>query len=153
MRHARPQRGGRGSDRYPYPASDAVRRSMLGNRRTGTAPEARVRSAVHRAGLRFRKDYSIRLEAGHTRADLAFPRLQLAVFIDGCFWHGCPRHGTAPRHNAWYWTSKLRGNRMRDQRATEGLRRRGWVVRRYWEHMPSAEIAERVVALVRRLRG
>lgn len=147
-------RRSRASDRrYPTPLSSSVTRTMRGNRRVGTRPEAEVRSWLHRAGLRFRKDYVVRLERRHVRPDVAFTRLKLAVFIDGCFWHGCPHHGTQPRHNAWYWTPKLARNRERDRLATAAMRRRGWVVRRFWEHAPTTEIAERVQALVRLLRG
>lgn len=138
--------------RYPNPASAAVTKSMKGNRRVDTSPEVTLRSRLHRAGLRFRKDYVVRFATGHTRADVCFPRLKVAVFIDGCFWHACPRHGTAPKHNAWYWSPKLRRNRERDARATAELRRSGWLVRRYWEHVPPARIAERVMRVLEVLR-
>lgn len=123
---------------------------MQGNRRVDTRPEVEVRSLLHRSGLRFRKDRLIRFEGGFTKADVCFPRQRLAVFIDGCFWHGCRRHGTSPTHNAWYWRPKLRRNRERDARATAGLRAAGWRVQRFWEHVPPTSIARRVRHLLSR---
>ncbi|MEB3223087.1 MAG: very short patch repair endonuclease [Candidatus Sericytochromatia bacterium] len=137
--------------RYPHPATPARSRIMRSIRASGTAPEAEVRSRLHRAGLRFRKNATLRLPSGSTRPDIVFPRLKLAVFIDGCFWHGCPRHATHPRHNAWYWAPKLRQNRDRDARSTRELRSAGWLVRRFWEHVPPARVAQQVQALVQRL--
>lgn len=144
--------------RYPEPQSAGVTRSMRANRRTGTQPEVRVASLLHRAGLRFRRDLPVPLPPGpgvprHVRPDIAFPRLRLAVYIDGCFWHVCPRHATAPAHNAWYWTPKLRQNQARDRAATAALRRHGWLVRRFWEHEPPEVVAQKVQTLVERLRG
>ena len=83
------------------------------------------------------------------RPDFVFPRRRLAVFVDGCFWHGCPRHGTSPKGNAAFWRAKFRRNRERDRRDTRNLRRAGWRVVRLWEHdlRPSAR-----PALLRRLR-
>lgn len=142
-----------GATPYPTPASPAVTRSMRGNLRVGTKPEARLRSLLHRAGLRFSKDRPIRLAQGTTRPDVLFPRLRLAVFVDGCFWHGCPRHGSTPRRNAWYWGPKLRRNRERDEAHRSELRSAGWIVRRLWEHEDPERAAQRIVALVRSLQG
>lgn len=139
--------------RYPEPLSAHVSRGMRGNRRVGTQPEAEVRSLLHRAGLRFRRDFPVRLPRGQARPDIAFTRLHVAIFIDGCFWHACPRHGTTPVHNAWYWAPKLARNRERDRQATAALRRQGWLVRRFWEHEPADVVAQKVRALVERVRG
>ncbi len=68
------------------------------------------------------------------RPDFVFPKLRLALFVDGCFWHGCPRHGTKPRGNAAFWRKKFAANRARDLRVTRMLRRHGWRVLRIWEH-------------------
>jgi DNA mismatch endonuclease (patch repair protein) len=100
-------------------------------------------------GARFRKDYRIALDATHVRADVAFPRLKLAVFIDGCFWHSCPLHRTVPRHNAWYWRPKLRRNAQRDRRSARLLAKVGWTPVRYWEHVEPLVIAKEVHALLR----
>jgi DNA mismatch endonuclease (patch repair protein) len=87
------------------------------------------------------------------RPDFAFPARRLAVFVDGCFWHGCPRHGTLPKGNARFWWEKLARNRARDREVNRELRRRGWRVIRLWEHelLPSAEA--RVVGRLRRSLG
>jgi DNA mismatch endonuclease, patch repair protein len=78
------------------------------------------------------------------RPDLVFTRRRVAVFVDGCFWHGCPAHGNAPRANAAYWQWKLDKNRARDIAVDEALRRDGWTVLRLWEHVPAGEAAEAV---------
>src|SRR4051812_13256963 len=112
---------------YPHPTSPAVTAQMKGNRRADTKPEGLVRSALHARGLRFRKDYLVRVPGQRaTRVDVAFPRCRVAVMIDGCFWHGCPEHGRTPKTNAHYWPAKLARNRDRDRRVTEALRRDGW---------------------------
>lgn len=85
--------------------------------------------------MRFRKDYLIRIGSPRgIRTDLAFPRLQVAVFVDGCFWHGCPDHGHIPSTNRDYWSSKLLGNIERDIRNRQALEEAGWTVVRVWEH-------------------
>lgn len=124
---------------------------MRANRRTGTRPEVAVRSALHRAGMRFRKDHPIDLEGGRVRPDVVFTRARLAVFIDGCFWHSCPQHATRPRTNAEFWANKLDRNRQRDDRDTRRLERAGWHVLRIWEHETKDLLAieQRVRAAVR----
>jgi DNA mismatch endonuclease (patch repair protein) len=83
------------------------------------------------------------------RPDLAFPRLKIAVFVDGCFWHGCPAHGTAPKTNAEYWAPKLQRNRARDRLVSAALGDAGWVVIRIWEHEDPASAAALVREAVR----
>ena len=78
-----------------------------------------------------------------------FPRAHVAVFVDGCFWHGCPDHGVSPRVNSDYWRPKLERNRARDQETDAALKTAGWVVVRAWEHEDPAVVAERVQAAVR----
>ena len=118
-----------------WATSDAVRKTMQGNRSTDTAPEVRLRAALHRAGLRFFKHR--RPEPKLTfRADIVFPAGRLAVFVDGCFWHSCPAHGTRPRANRDWWDAKLAHNRLRDERNDSDLRKAGWQVLRIWEHEP-----------------
>lgn len=108
---------------------------MLGNRRTDTRPELRLRSALHRSGLRFRKDFPIRLGTGRLiRADIVFTRKKVVVFVDGCFWHQCPEHGTRPRSNIDYWLPKFKRTTERDAAATKSLAELGWRVVRIWEH-------------------
>ncbi len=83
------------------------------------------------------------------RADLVFTRAMVAVFIDGCFWHGCPEHGTTARTNAEYWADKIGGNRARDLDTDRRLHDAGWTVIRVWEHDDPIAIAERVQTAVR----
>ena len=80
---------------------------MQANRRRDTKPELALRSELHRLGYRFRKDYRLQLEGLRVRPDVAFTLARVAVFVDGCFWHGCPEHGHEPRVKAWYWGPKL----------------------------------------------
>jgi DNA mismatch endonuclease (patch repair protein) len=121
---------------------------MQSNRRTDTGPERVLRSALHRRGLRFRKDYRIDLPRLRVRVDVAFTRQKLAVFVDGCFWHRCPEHATDPKTNAAFWERKLQGNVERDQRVARALADAGWRVIRSWEHEPPDAAAERIAAAV-----
>ncbi len=82
------------------------------------------------------------------RADLVFPRARVAVFVDGCFWHRCPVHGTSPKSNAQWWQDKLDGNERRDRETDETLRGAGWIVVRVWEHEAPDAAATRVGAAV-----
>lgn len=131
-----------------WASSPATRTSMLGNRRTNTKPEVALRSALHAAGLRFRKDYRLDLDGVRFRPDVVFTRAKVAVFVDGCFWHSCPIHGTQPSRNSDYWTPKLRRNVERDRQQDATLAASDWVVVRIWEHEPIKEAAERVTAAV-----
>lgn len=80
-----------------------------------------------------------------TRADIAWRGLGLAVFIDGCFWHGCPEHATRPAANADWWAQKLDANIARDRRTDAALAQRGWTVRRFWEHQPPDAVADEIM--------
>jgi DNA mismatch endonuclease (patch repair protein) len=113
---------------------------MRANHRSDTTPEKRLRSALHARGLRFRCD--LRLDLGHVRVrpDIVFTRRRVAVFVDGCYWHGCPDHGTLPASNRGYWIAKIAANRARDRRADVALAAAGWIVIRVWEH-EDAELA------------
>ncbi len=124
---------------------------MRANRKVGTQPEIRLRSALHRKGLRFRKDFVIEADGLRVRPDVTFPRRRVAVFLDGCFWHSCPAHGSVPGSNAGYWTPKLRRNVERDTRVDAALMSAGWNVIRIWEHElrgnPDAVACEVVLAV------
>ena len=122
---------------------------MLGNRGRDTRPELALRSRLHRSGFRYRVDRSIALDDGRVRPDLVFVSARVAVFVDGCFWHGCPAHGTSPRRNSSYWAPKLATNRQRDARQREALQRAGWLVPRRPEHEDPAVVAEMVATAVR----
>ena len=129
---------------YPVPSSEAISRAMRGNRRSDTRLEVRVRSELHRRGFRFRKQLLIAAGDVRVRADVAFPRQRLAVFLDGCFWHRCPEHGSSPRANSNYWSTKLDRNVERDQRVLVALDAAGWSVLRIWEHVPANVAADQV---------
>lgn len=126
------------------PASRAV---MRANRRRDTRPELAVRRLVHAAGLRYRVD-ARPLPTLNRKADLVFTRTQVAVFIDGCYWHGCPEHGTRPKANADYWAGKIAGNVARDADTDRRLAQAGWTVLRFWEHQSPVSVAIEIAALV-----
>jgi DNA mismatch endonuclease (patch repair protein) len=119
---------------------------MQAIRRADTKPEVALRSALHRLGYRFRKDYRINVETGWVRPDIVFTRQKLAIFVDGCFWHGCPEHGRAPKVNDWYWGPKFARTRDRDGANQHALAKAGWRVIRVWEHEPPHVAVERVHA-------
>lgn len=133
----------------PTATSVGVRAVMRGNSRRASRPELRLRSELQRAGARFRKSYCVELQTRRVVIDIAFPARRLAVFVDGCFWHSCPQHGTQPRANAEYWTWKLARNRKRDQDVDTDLADSGWTVLRIWEHEDMGQVAAR---LARNLR-
>ena len=122
---------------------------MRANRRKDTKPELALRSALHGRGFRYRKDYRLDLAGGtRVRPDIVFTARKVAVFVDGCFWHGCPQHGSRPAVNVWYWEPKLRRNTERDRTADAALAAAGWAVVRVWEHEPlEAAVASVVTAL------
>jgi len=123
---------------------------MRANRRRDSGPERALRSALHLAGLRFRVDFPIRTPGARpVRPDVVFPKRRVAVFVHGCFWHGCPEHGTQPSTNAAYWTQKINANRRRDLSTTAALERDGWTVIRVWEHEDPEVAAGAIARLVR----
>ena len=121
---------------------------MLGNRRRDTSPELAVRRALHAAGLRYRVDYPLEFDR-RRRADVVFTRQKVAVFIDGCFWHGCPDHATTPKQNTDYWGPKLARNTARDIDTTRRLTEDGWTVLRFWEHEDPVDVAATIIGAVR----
>jgi DNA mismatch endonuclease (patch repair protein) len=118
---------------------------MRANRRTDTKPEVQLRSALHRRGYRFRKDYRLDLTGARVRPDIVFTARKTAIFVDGCFWHVCPQHGRLPSVNTGYWTPKLLRNVERDRIANAALTADGWNVVRIWEHLPLEEAIAVVV--------
>lgn len=122
----------------PSPKDEVVRRQMQQQRRRDTEPELTLRRALHAAGLRFRVSYPVPGMRRRT-IDIAFPRRRVAVFVDGCFWHGCDVHGVAPKNNAVWWKAKIDANRARDQETAEVLSSLGWLVLRLWEHQAVEE--------------
>jgi DNA mismatch endonuclease (patch repair protein) len=115
-----------------------------------TPAEMALRRELFRRGLRYRVDLPIR---GVTRArpDIAFPKQKLAVFVDGCFWHSCPEHGTMPKRNRKWWAAKLAANVERDRRHERELAEAGWTTVRVWEHEDPSGAADRVEDTLREL--
>jgi DNA mismatch endonuclease (patch repair protein) len=129
---------------YPRPSSADVSARMRRNPRRDTRPEIALRKELHARGLRFRKDLLLRAPGRSVRPDVVFTRARVAVFIDGCFWHCCPEHGTEPQKNTGYWGPKLARNVARDRAVDKALAADGWKVVRGWEHEPVPDIANRV---------
>jgi DNA mismatch endonuclease (patch repair protein) len=124
---------------------------MQATRQRDTPAEVALRSALHRLGLRFRVQR--RPVTGlKRRADVVFAPARVAVFVDGCFWHGCPEHATWPKTNAAWWREKIEGNRRRDADTDARLAAAGWSSVRVWAHEKPTEAAERVAAIVRARR-
>jgi len=119
--------------RAPKATSAAVRRVMRENVGRETHPERKLRSLLFRSGLRFRKDYSP-VPKERVTVDILFPRQGICIFVDGCFWHGCPLHFEVPKTHSSWWQEKIEDNRQRDARQTRLLRALGWSVIRVWEH-------------------
>jgi len=131
-----------------WASSPAVRAVMRANRSRDTRPELALRSAVHALGLRYR--VGIRPITGIRRtADLVFPRAKVAVFVDGCFWHGCPEHHRPAKRNTEFWTTKIQGNIARDADTDNRLKQAGWHVVRVWEHEPPSVAADKIRTIVR----
>lgn len=128
--------------------SEAMRRV----RTSGTAPEIALRSALHRVGARFRVGYPV---PGRPRRsiDIAFTRRRLAVFVDGCFWHGCPIHGAVPVTNHTFWSAKREENLSRDHDTDLCLERAGWTVLRLWEHVATDAAVKLVLAALNERRN
>lgn len=128
---------------HPGSSSPALSSRMSRAKRRDTAPEMLLRRELHRRGRHFRVVMKV---PGNNRRtiDIAFPRQKLAVFVDGCFWHGCPDHGTAPTANSQWWQQKLAANVARDRDTDRLLDRAGWSVVRVWEHEPLDDAADRV---------
>lgn len=101
-------------------------------------------------GVRYRVDYAIPIDDGRRpRPDIVFTRQRVAVFLDGCFWHGCPSHGGRPKQNSAYWDAKIARNQERDAEQSERLAAAGWKVMRVWEHEDMAAAAERIIRVLR----
>lgn len=134
-----------------WASSAGVRASMRSNKGRDTNPELALRSAVHRLGLRYR--VSKRPLPGLRRtADLVFSSARVAVFLDGCFWHGCPEHHTVAVTNAKFWSDKVEGNRARDRDTDQRLAEAGWLSIRVWEHENPQQAALRVKQVVEERR-
>ena len=129
------------------PSSSEASRRMAKVRKKGTEAELALRRELFRRGLRYRVGFQVLKRPGRV-ADVAFPGFKIAVFVDGCFWHGCPEHATWPKQNADFWRHKIETNRARDAETDVKLRAIGWKVLRISEHEPPAAAAESVFRLV-----
>jgi len=128
--------------------TEAIRRTMQANRGRDTGPELAVRSILHARGLRFRVNQPLPFDR-RRRADLTFTRARLFVFVDGCFWHGCPDHFVEPRTRRDFWLDKIRGNRSRDIDTRNRLEELGATVLRVWEHDDPTAAADAIEATYR----
>lgn len=122
----------------------AVSRRMARTRGRDNPAERSLRSALHKKGFRFRVHHKA-IKGVRRTIDIAFPSRRLAIFIDGCFWHGCPIHGTWPTKNAMFWREKIEANRKRDRDTNKKLKADGWAVVRIWEHEDTEVAMRRIV--------
>lgn len=121
-------------------------------RQKNTSAESALRREIHALGLRYRIHVPV-LTKPRRVADVAFSGLRVAVFIDGCFWHGCPKHATWPKQNADFWRAKILANQERDRDTDARLLAHGWEVVRVWAHETPCEAASRIAKVVRRRRA
>lgn len=136
--------------RAPIASSATVRNVMVANWGGNTTPERRLRSALHKAGLRFFKDYRPLPELRCT-ADVVFPKAKVCLFVDGCFWHGCQLHFRRPKRNSAWWQEKIESNRTRDRKQAKLLASQHWKVVRVWEHALRDSSLDRIVRKVRNI--
>lgn len=122
-------------------SSPEASRRMSNVRRKSTGAEMALRRELFRRGLRYRVDFEV-LKRPRRVADVAFPGCRIAVFVDGCFWHGCPDHASWPKQNADFWRQKIEANRLRGADTNSRLFDAGWKVLRFWEHEPPSKAAE-----------
>ena len=126
------------------PSSHEASLRMARVRQKGTRCEVELRRALHARGLRYRLQVPL-LTKPRRVADIVFRRRKLAIFVDGCFWHGCPEHGTSPKSNADFWRDKIETNKRRDLDTNRRLTAAGWRVLRVWEHEDAEEAADRIM--------
>lgn len=132
---------------FPPASSDVIRQRMKTTKRRDTNPELLLRAELDRQGLRYVVNHSV--DGTRRRADIVFKDARVAVYVDGCYWHGCPSHGTMPKSNGQAWKEKLDANRSRDDDTNARLVEAGWTVLRFWEHEDPVASAAKVVAAVR----
>lgn len=135
----------------PLTTTPAVSHRMSRQRSRNTQVEVLLRKELHRAGLRFRV-HRRPVPGLRREADIVFGPARVAVFVDGCYWHGCPQHATWPKTNADFWREKINRNRERDRDTDQKLVDVGWLPIRVWEHEDPAEAAKNIVVAVRERR-
>ena len=130
------------------PSSHEASLRMARVRQKGTDAELSLRKALHARGLRYRLHVPL-LTKPRRVADIVFASARVAIFVDGCFWHGCPEHASWPKSNAQFWRDKIETNRARDWDTDRRLRASGWRVVRIWYHESAGDAAERIEGIVR----
>ena len=131
----------------PSPSSKAALARMKAAKPRDTAPEKTLRSELHKRGLRYSVD-ARPIKELNRRADIVFRSAKVAIFVDGCFWHGCPIHGTQAKANAEFWKNKIKQNRIRDADTNKQLKKAGWRVIRVWEHEDTVKASEKIHKIV-----
>jgi DNA mismatch endonuclease (patch repair protein) len=131
----------------PPPSSESVSRRMRNTPSRDTPAELALRRLLHAKGLRYRVD-ARPMKSLRRKADIVFGPAKVAVFVDGCFWHNCPEHGSAPKANAEWWADKLRTNVERDRDTDAQLSAEGWRVLRFWEHESPGAAADLIAQVV-----
>lgn len=131
----------------PAPSSEAAMKRMQAAKPRDTAPEKALRSSLHKRGLRFRVDQKIIKELNR-KADIVFRSAKVAVFVDGCFWHGCPIHGTQAKANAEFWKNKIKQNRARDLDTNKRLKKAEWRIIRVWAHEDPERVSKKIYSLI-----
>ncbi|MEO9781619.1 MAG: very short patch repair endonuclease [Sedimentitalea sp.] len=126
------------------PSSPEASARLARVRQKDTAAELKLRRTLHARGLRYRLHVPL-LEKPRRVADIVFRRRKLAIFVDGCFWHGCPEHGTSSKSNADFWQDKIETNKKRDLDTNQRLTEAGWRVLRVWEHEDVEDAADRIM--------
>ncbi|MEV8430386.1 very short patch repair endonuclease [Streptomyces chartreusis] len=135
-----------------WASSAAKRRNMQAVRSRDTKPELLVRRLVHANGLRYRVA-ARPVPSLRRTADMVFRPAKVAVFVDGCYWHGCPEHYVSPKTNSGYWSDKVARNIARDRDTDRQLENAGWLVLRYWEHASAQASAAEIIRVVRARRN
>ena len=131
----------------PKPSSISARNRMKATKPRDTAPEKALRSELYKKGLRYRVD-ARPIKELNRRADIVFRSTKVAIFVDGCFWHGCPIHGTQAKANAEFWKNKIRQNQMRDEDTSKRLKKAGWRVVRVWEHENPEKTSDKIYNVI-----
>lgn len=133
----------------PPPSSKAAHNRMKAVKRKGTLPELRLRQALDAYGLVYEVNEQPLPEL-RRRADILFRKERVAIFVDGCFWHGCPLHGTKAKSNAHFWAEKIERNKQRDRDTNRRLKEAGWLVIRVWEHEDPEDVASSIWSLLQK---
>jgi len=125
---------------------------MKSVRRSGTKAEELLRKALTEQGLKKYQVDARPLPNSSRKADILFPKERVAVFVDGCFWHGCPIHSTQAKTNAEFWDQKIKANKRRDVDTNRTLKKSGWLVLRVWEHENPQGAAKRIAKIMSKRR-